>query len=416
MSNKIFHIARWEYVEKVKTKAFIIGLVLMPVMIGTFGILPGLLASKSDEKTKTFGIIDKTGTYAQALSDHLTAKYRLPNGTANYELVPVGDQDTSLAHLIAVGTTKIRENSIEGLLIIPSDVEKKGRVELRAQNVGNIRDQERFSKSLEDIITQHRLDAAGFDAKKVRSLMSSIDVKTIKISEKGEEKESGFLETFFSGYVFIMMLMFLVITSGQMMVRSFLEEKSNRIVEVLMSSCSAKELMTGKILGLTLLGITTVAFWVMILVGVNLSMDKPFINFDHLALMISYFVLGYLFFAGVFIATGAPISTEQEAQQVTSYVSIILVFPIALAIPAMQNPDSMLVKILSLVPFLTPAMMLLRLSIQMPALWEIVLSLALLSLSAVGVMWAASKIFRIGILITGKKPSMKEIWRWVRTE
>jgi ABC-2 type transport system permease protein len=92
------------------------------------------------------------------------------------------------------------------------------------------------------------------------------------------------------------------------------------------------------------------------------------------------------------------------------------VFPIALAIPAMQNPDSMIVKVLSLIPFLTPTMMTLRLSIETPAMWEIVLSLVLLALSTVGMMWAASKIFRIGILVTGKKPNLREIWRWVRTE
>ena len=174
--------------------------------------------------------------------------------------------------------------------------------------------------------------------------------------------------------------------------------------------------MSGKILGLTMLGFATISFWVLILVGVNFSIDKPFVNFDHLALMLTYFVLGYLFFAAVFVAAGAPLSTEQEAQQITSYVSIVLVFPIALAVPAMQNPGSMIVKVLSLIPFLTPTMMTLRLSIQMPAMWEIVLSLALLALSTVGMMWAASKIFRIGILVTGKKPNLKEIWRWVRTE
>lgn len=416
MSNKIIHIAKWEFFEKVRTKAFIISLLLMPIIIGIFSVLPSLLMSKSDEKTKVYGLIDQTRKYEKTLVDLFETKYKLPNGSPNYALTVIADGDTSLANLSKIGVNRLRANSIEGLLIIPADVEKRGVVEYRALNVGNIRDQERISKSLEDIITQHRLSEAGLDAQKVRSLMSSIDIKTIKISEKGEEKESGFLETFASGYIFIMMLMFLVMTSGQMMVRSFIEEKSNRIVEVLMSSCSAKELMGGKILGLTMLGITTVLFWILIIVGINLTLEKPFINFDHMALMIAYFTLGYLFFAGVFIAAGAPISTEQEAQQVTSYVSIILVFPIALAVPAMQNPDSLLVKILTLIPFLTPAMMLLRLSIQMPSLWEIALSLTLLVLSAVGMMWAASKIFRIGILITGKKPNLKEIWRWVRTE
>jgi ABC-2 type transport system permease protein len=416
MPNKILHIAKWEFIEKVKTKAFMISLVMMPMIIAVFSILPGLLVSKSDEKSKMFGIIDRTGQYTALLGSNIEGKYRLPNGKPNYSLVPIVAPDTAIDHLVKIGTSRIFGNEIEGLFVIPSDIEERGKVEFRSENVGNIRDQERFSKSLSDIITQRRLEKAGFDAAKVKSLLRDIDVKTIKISEKGEEKESGFMETFFSGYIFIMMLMFLVITSGQMLVRSVVEEKSSRIVEVLISSCSSKELMSGKILGLTMLGFAMMSFWVLILVGVNLSMDKPFVSFDHLALMLTYFVLGYLFFAAVFVATGAPLSTEQEAQQVTSYVSIILVFPIALAVPAMQNPDSMIVKILSLIPFLTPTMMTLRLSIQTPALWEIVLSILLLSLSTVGMMWAASKIFRIGILVTGKKPNLREIWRWVRTE
>jgi len=429
MPNKIIHIAKWEFVEKVKTKAFIISLVMMPMIMAIFGVLPGLLASKGDEKTKMFGIIDRTGQYAQLLGTHIVGKYLLPDGTDNYKLVDLVEEDrasgergsaarpdTSIDHLVKIGIAGIRDRRIEGFFVIPKDIEERGKVEFRSENVGNIRDQERFSRSLSDIITQRRLEKAGFDAAKVKSLLRDIDVKTIKISEKGEEKESGFLETFFSGYIFIMMLMFLVITSGQMLVRSVVEEKANRIVEVLISSCSSRELMSGKILGLTMLGFATISFWVLILVGVNLSMEKPFVNFDNLALMLTYFVLGYLFFAAVFVATGAPLSTEQEAQQVTSYVSIILVFPIALAVPAMQNPDSMMVKILSLIPFLTPTMMTLRLSIQMPALWEIVLSIVLLAASTVGMMWVASKIFRIGILVTGKKPNLKEIWRWIRTE
>ncbi|HLP17746.1 MAG TPA: hypothetical protein VK470_15895, partial [Bacteroidota bacterium] len=204
MTNKILTVAKWEFIEKVKTKAFIIGLFLMPVIMGTFTVLPGLLASKSDETTKKFGLIDQTGHYEKVLNKLFAEKYKLANGMPNYALVKIEDSDTSLAHLTTLGTARLRENDIEGLLIIPSDVETRGVVELRAENVGNIRDQERLSKSLEDIITQHRLSEAGFDAKKVRSLMSSINVKTIKISEKGEEKESGFLETFVSGYIFIM--------------------------------------------------------------------------------------------------------------------------------------------------------------------------------------------------------------------
>jgi len=412
MRSKSFQVAKWEFLERVKTKAFIIGLFMMPTIIGFFWAVPALLASKADEHTRDIGVIDETGKLLPDLNAGI-AKYKLPDSSANYKLINITDDDRSEDHLKALATAKILGNEIEGYFLIPAAVMESGKIEYRSENVGNIRDQERFSKILEDAIIARRLEAKGYDPKEIRGLTTDIDVKTIKVSSKGEEKESGFLETFITGYIFIMMLFTLVMTSGQMLIRSLVEEKANRIVEVLMSSCSPRELLSGKILGLSLLGLTTISFWLLILVGVNFTMKEPFVSFDHIALLLVYFVLGYLLYVAIFVAAGAPVSTEQEAQQMTAYTTLLVMSPIALAVPAMQNPDSMMVKILSQVPLLSPTMMALRLSIQMPDLWEIVLSLVTLSLSIWGMMWVASKIFRIGILITGKRPNFKEMYRWL---
>jgi ABC-2 type transport system permease protein len=414
LHSKALQVAKWEFVERVKTKAFIIGLFMMPAIISVFTVLPGLLSSKADERTRNIGVIDETETLLPFLESRIL-KYKLPDSSANYALVKITDDDRSRDHLKMLATAKILGNEIEGYFLIPADVMEKGKIEYRSENVGNIRDQERFSRILEDVIVERRLEAAGFDSKKVRSLTTDVDVKTIKVSSKGEEKESGFLETFFTGYIFIMMLFTLVMTSGQMLIRSLVEEKSNRIVEVLMSSCSSRELLTGKILGLSLLGLTTISFWLLILVGVNFSIRTPFVSFDHIAMLLMFFILGYLLYVAIFVAAGAPVSTEQEAQQMTAYVTLLVMFPIALAIPAMQNPDSMLVKVLSQIPLLTPTMMALRISIQVPALWEIALSLVTLSASIIVMMWVAAKIFRIGILVTGKRPNLKEMYRWITT-
>jgi len=414
MVNKSLRIAKWEFLERVKTKAFIIGLFMMPTIIAVFTVIPSLLASKADEKMRTIGVIDETDSLLPYLSQRI-AKFKLPDSSANYQLVKITDVDSSHEHLKILATAKILDNEIEGYFLLPSDVMETGKIDYRSENVGNIRDQERFSKILEDVIIERRLEARGYNSKEIRDLSTDVDVKTIKVSSKGEEKESGFLETFFTGYIFIMMLFMLVMTSGQMLIRSLIEEKSNRIVEVLMSSCSSRELLTGKILGLSLLGLTTIAFWLLILVGVNFSMPTPFVSFDHIALLLVYFVLGYLLYVAIFITAGAPVSTEQEAQQMTAYVTLLVMFPIALAVPAMQNPDSMMVKVLSQIPLLTPTMMALRLSIQAPDLWEIALSLVTLSASIVGMMWVAAKVFRIGILLTGKRPNLKEMYRWITT-
>ncbi len=326
------------------------------------------------------------------------------------------DGEGGTEHLKVLATGQLVSGDIEGYFIIPKDVFEKGKVEYRAENVGNARDQNRFSKALENIIITKRLAMSGYDAGTIRKLMTDVDVKTFKVSKKGEEKESGFMETFFTGYIFIMLLMFLVLSSGQMLVRSVIEEKANRIVEVLVSSCSAQELMSGKIIGLSLLGLTTVSFWGIILVAVNFVTPVPFVAAEHMVLLLIYFIMGYFMYVGIFIIAGSTVSTEQEAQQMTGYITLFLVLPITLAVPVMLNPDSLLVKIFTQVPLLTPTMMALRLSIQTPQWWEIGVSLVTLSITIYGLMWAAGKVFRIGILITGKKPNLREIAGWLREE
>lgn len=414
--NKILAVAQWEFFEKVRTKAFIIGLFMTPLIMSVFTVLPSLLADKGDEKTKIFGVIDETHSLVQPVNDRLLEKYKLDSGKPNYQLKEITDEKSETEHLKVIGSAQLASGDIEGYFVIPADVLEKGKIEYRAENVGNARDQNRFSKVLEDIIIERRLRSGGYDAPTIKKLMTEVEIKTFKVSKQGDEKESGFMETFFTGYIFIMMLMFLVLSSGQMLIRSVIEEKANRIVEVLVSSCSSQELMSGKIIGLSLLGLTTVAFWALILVGVNIATPVPFVAMDNLLLMFIYFILGYFMYVGIFIIAGSTVSTEQEAQQMTGYITIFLVMPIAFAVPLMFNPDSMLVKVLTQIPLLTPTMMALRFSIQMPEWWEIALSLFTLSLTIYGLMWIAGKVFRIGILVTGKKPSFKEIYGWLKTE
>jgi ABC-2 type transport system permease protein len=249
----------------------------------------------------------------------------------------------------------------------------------------------------------------------VRNLTTDIDIRAIKVSGEGEESESGFLETFFSAYVFIMMLMFLVLTSGQLLIRSVVEEKSSRVIEVLLSSCSANDLMMGKILGLSGLGLLQILIWGVIGLAISLKFGSATVPPVNFLLLFVYFLLGYLLYAAIFVGAGSPVTTEQEAQQITTYVSLTLVFPIVLAVPAMQNPDSTLIKVLTFIPILTPAFMLLRISIQMPPTWEILTTIGILLMFTTFCMWAAGKIFRIAILVYGKRPTTGELIRWIRT-
>jgi len=413
MSAKAFSVAAWEFGEKVKSKAFLISLVLMPVIIVAFGVLPGLLASKPDDKPVAIGVIDGTGELTAPLAGRLDEKYRLENGEPNYVLRPI-EGHGDLASAKSDANAMVAKGTIEGYFYIPLVAFDSGKVEYRAENVGNFRIQERFSTVLEDIIMEKRLQDQGLNPALVKKLKTNVDVKSIKVSEKGEERESGFLETFFSAYIVIMMLLFLVMTSGQLLIRSVVEEKSNRVIEVLLSSCSARELMVGKILGLSGLGILQMLVWGLIGLAVSMKTSTAVFTPEYLLLSVVYFVLGYLLYSAIFVALGSPVTTEQEAQQLTSYLTLLLVFPIAFALPVMQHPDSLLIKLFSFFPLLTPTIMVLRIPIQMPALWEIVGTIAVLIVSTIVMMWAAGKIFRTAILVYGKRPTIPELISWLR--
>jgi ABC-2 type transport system permease protein len=272
----------------------------------------------------------------------------------------------------------------------------------------------RLEETLRSILEERKAMARGLDPALLKDLRVKLDVHMVKLSKTGEKEEAGFERVFLSAYVFLMMLFLMIVTSGQLLVRSILEEKSNRIVEVLVSSVSSTELMAGKVIGLSALGFTQIGFWTLIGVAASLQFGVSLVALNHALLLIVYFVLGYLFYAAVFIAAGSPLSTEQEAQQVTSYLVILLIIPIVLAMPAMKDPEAPWLKVLTFVPFLTPTMMALRIPIQTPAPWEIIATVVLMIVSIYGAMVAAGRIFRIGILSTGKSPRLVEILRWAR--
>jgi ABC-2 type transport system permease protein len=412
MKSKAFRVAVWEFSEKVKSKAFIISLVIIPVFMVLMGVLPGLLVSQPDANATVVGIIDETDSIIGPLAKRLDEKYKLPDGQPNYVIMNLSVQG-------AIEKKKIEANrmvtagGITGYFYFPVAIFDSGKVEYRSENVSNIKIQERFSRTIEEVIIESRILKQGLDPSLIKKITADINVRSIKVSEKGDEKESGFLETFFSGYVVVMMLLFLVLTSGQLLIRSVVEEKTSRVIEVLLSSCSAQDLMVGKILGLSGLGIVQMLIWGMIGFAITLKTGVNIFTAANLMLSLVYLILGYIFYSAIFVAAGSPVTTEQEAQQITTYVSLLLVFPMVLAMPVMQNANSVWIKVLSFIPLLTPTLMVLRISVQMPAAWEILSTIALLIVSSIIMMWAAGKIFRVAVLSYGKRPTFVELVRWV---
>lgn len=410
---KTLAIAKWEYLEKVKTKAFIISLVITPAIIILFSVVPTLLISKEDSSTKMVGFLDKSGVYFNDVQTEIS-KHTLENDQPLYVLINLDDEGTSEDEIKIKTDEEVFKGKFDSFIYVKNGGTDSMTIEFRSKGMANFRDVGRFSEAFETARLNQRIRQDDIDPELVEFFRSGIKINQIKIEEGGKEGKTSFETVFFSSFIFILLLMMMVIYSGQMLVRSLLEEKSNRIIEILVSSCNSNELLAGKVFGLSALGLTQILIWMMIGIALAGSALIPLDAFKNILPMLVYFVFGFIFFTTLFVGIGSIVSTEQEAQQITSYLSIIMVIPVVIVFPAMQNPDSTLIKVLSYIPITTPSVMLLRLNIAPVPAWEIAATMALLVLSTLVTIKLSAKIFRIGILAYGKMPNMRELKAWLR--
>ncbi len=412
---KAFAVAKWEFLEKVKTKAFIISLIVTPAIILSFSILPTLLSTQEDNSTKAIGILDTSGIYFRLMTLKLE-NYRLKDEQPNYLIVNLDEKSKSFDELKKHADSNTVSNRLDAYLLILNGGTDSVKLEYRSMNVGNFRDISRFQEAFNNIRVKQKLESVGADTSLVNFISSSIEVQPVKIEKGGKESTTDFLVVFFSSIMFIMLLMMMILYSGGMLIRSLVEEKSNKIIEILISSCTSDELLAGKILGLSALGLTQIIIWAAIGISLVGSSLVPPNAFEHILPMLWYFVLGFVFYTAIFVGIGSIVTTEQEAQQMTTYISILLVFPVVIAFSAMQNPNSTLIQVLSYFPLTLPSVMMLRLNIAPVPLQEIFITVLIMVISIYLTIYFASKVFRIGILSYGKKLTFKDIIQWIKEE
>ena len=410
---KIISIARWEYLEKVKTKTFIISLIITPLLIISFSVFPSILFRQEVSKVEVIGIIDKTGKYFNKLEEELQ-KYILPNGQNKYVLINLTQNNQSLEEMKKLADKKVLENLLEGYLTIQFEKSDSILAEYRSEAFRNTEVVSRLEETLNSIRINRLLKNQGMGSRIIDKIQDRTIIQQNKIEEEGKVSESDFLTTFFLSIVFILLLMMMVIYSGQLLVRSLIEEKSSRLIEMLISSSTPDELLAGKILGLSLLGLTQLLIWALIGLGLVGSALVPITAFRNVLPMLIYFILGFLFYTTLFVGIGSTVNTEQQAQQITTYLSLILMLPVVIAMPVIQNPDFILTKIFSYIPLTIPTVMVLRLNVQNVSILEIILTILILILSIIIVAKISAKVFRIGILSYGNKLSLKEIINWLR--
>jgi ABC-2 type transport system permease protein len=407
---KVFAVAKWEFLGKVKTRAFIISVVVTPLILISLTIGGTLISSASDSYTKVIGIVDTSGIYFQPLREKIS-EYTLDKGYPAYLLLNLSDKTHSVRDIIKQADKSVLDNRMTAYIFITHSAGDSVILEIRSNSMIKPVDISRFEKTFTEVKNLLELKRAGINESILRSVSFNTHVVQTILNDKGNRDTSGFIITFFSSVIFIMLLITLVMTTGGMLVRNLVEEKSTRLIDVILSSCSVNELLSGKILGLSSIGFFQVAIWILMGTLFYLQYEIPAQAFENAGLILVYFIFGFFLFTSLFVGIGSLLNTEQEAQQVTSYLSILMVFPIALALPALENPDFLLIKILSYFPLTLPSVMILRLNTSNVPVIEVVLTIAILILSIIVIINISSGIFRIGILSQGKALRLSQVYR-----
>jgi len=415
--SRLWPIVRREYLERVRSKAFIIATVLGPVLMGGLMVIPALVAGKAGKPLR-LSILDDSGALAAPVEFQLARLRRDGNPRFVIDPPPSGPPEAREHGL----KTAVIEGRLDGYLHLPADSLQNASASYFGRNVSNMIDLRMMEDAVSDTLVGLRLAGAGLDPIKVRDLTKKVDLKTIRLTAEGEREDRGAGALF--SITLLMMLYTTVLMWGQAVLTGVIEEKSNRVVEVIVSSVTSTKLMAGKLLGVGAVGLTQFLVWVLSLAAVSVLganfgagslAHMPEVTFLLLASFVLYFLLGYLLYSALFAAVGASVNTTQEAQSLAFPVFMPLVVGVMFFPMVLNAPDSTLSTVLSLIPLLTPLLMFLRITVQVPPMWQIALSIVLTGASIAGVLWVAARIYRVGILMYGKRPTFPEILRWVRS-
>ncbi len=414
---KILKIIKREFLTKVFTKGFIIGTVLGPIFILGISFGPAYFMSLTSDKPMTFRVVDYSHRLAAKLPEIFPDT--LKNGQPRFVFSRIDPQ------IYREKKDQIRQDVEKGLvdaiLIIPEDIFDMGSVTYMSKSVSDIDLIQKLRNGISDFVNNERLKQAGLDPVLVKKLTRKINIQTIKVV-KGEEKKRGFDQEYVSSMIFLLILYITIIMYGSSILRGVIEEKNSRIIEVLLSSTNSFQLMMGKLFGVGAVGLVQYIIWAgMGIAGFIVAMNSmpqlaEFVNISPITLLyfVLFFIIGFFTFSTLYMAVGAMSSDMQDAQSLSTPVTMLIVLPFLISFMVIKDPTTEVSQILSFIPFFTPLIMFLRISLVMPPWWEIVASLAINGITIVGLTWISARIYRVGILMYGKRPTVPEIVRWIR--
>ena len=430
---KIGLVIKREYLRRVNKKSFFLVTILTPFLFAALIFVPLWLSSIKDNQMREVMILDRTGKYASLFKD--TDNFKFVNSGDNASLDAQRGKSNGIFAFLEI-SDDLLDNPKAVALYSEKQIPQNLKQEVNRTLSRYLEDEKREAfniPNLDEIIEKSRVN---------------LDVQTIKWGKDGQAKESSAEIGGIIGMVFTLIIYMFIMMYGAMVMQGVMEEKTNRIVEVMISSVRPFDLMMGKIIGIGLVGITQIVIWCIltsVLVSVgglffglktaavqpdmtmmqqnipemqNATMDilTKLSSFNFVEIVfyfILFFIGGYVSYASLYAAIGAAIDNPEDSQQFMTPMIMLLIFAIYAGIYSVNNPDGPLAFWCSLIPFTSPIVMMIRIPYEIP-FWQILLSLILLYASAVALVWISAKIYRVGILMYGKKPSMKELVKWVR--
>lgn len=415
--SKLLTVLRKEYLERVKSKSFVIGTVLGPALMSMLILLPVLLADKGGQDQKIVGVVDLTGAMFEPLQENLEAR-----GQENVILKLIGDEPGNRMQLVDEMKRQILDEAMHSGMVIDEDFISTRGVSFYNQSVSALLLRENILEpAMNRLLRQGRFEASGVPDTLYNYLSERSNWSSIAITSEGEQEQHNEDMTAIMAMALIMIIYIMIIMYGNHTLTAVIEEKGSRMVEVLLSSISPEVLMLGKILGIGLAGLTqfsiwTGAFFFLSQQGVQMgefTLEASFLTPLILVSFLLFFLLGFFLYATLYAGVGAMCNSVQDSQQFM-FLNFGLVLPMMMLPLVMESPNSPLATGLSLVPLFSPVLMFMRVCLETPPFWQIGLSWGLMALSIWLTSRAAGKLFRVGILMYGAAPTWASLIRALR--
>jgi ABC-2 type transport system permease protein len=429
-------IIQREYLERVRQRSFLVLTLLLPaIIVGAF-VIPSKLSKMKNSKTQRLVVVTSTPQFGEIVRQQLVAGTKPGEGVsadadADKDKDVDDDDKPSRDYAIEVDSNssepeqaalrnRVTSGDIDGYLWLSDDAVAARKVTYYGRETGGFIEKAWLRGQLDRAILLEELAQRGVGGAQADELLKPVKLETMHL-EAGRETKANDRGAFFAVLIMVMLLYMAVIFYGVSVMRAVLEEKNSRVMEVMLSSATSTELMAGKLIGVGAVGLTQIGIWI-VMAGVyalpalaaSASTGEIRIAPLTLAAFALFFLFGYFLYSSIYAAVGAVITSEQEGQQLQFIILLPLIVAVFMMGPVMRAPDSPVAVWTSMVPFFSPVLMYVRIAVQPPPVWQIALSLVLLVVTIAGILILCARIYRIGILMYGKRPTLPEILKWLK--